>query len=74
MCKAKELDLSDRHLNVKYAKSLLRNGDLEKSCEVMMDFIKNTLIEENMLRYQCLWYKIESGLVYLQQKKNFICA
>ena len=25
-----------------------------------------------MLRYQCLWYKIESGLVYLQQKKFYM--
>ena len=44
MCKAKDLDLSDRYLNAKYAKSLLRNGDLEKNCEVMMDFAKNPLI------------------------------
>ena len=69
MCKAKDLDLSDRYLNAKHAKALLRSGDLEKSCLVMMDFVKNPLIEENMLRYQCLWYKIESGLVYLQQNK-----
>ena len=26
-----------------------------------MDFVKNPLHEENMLRYQCLWFKIETG-------------
>ena len=35
----------------------------------MIEFVKNPLFEENMLRCQCLWYKIETGYAYLKQGK-----
>ena len=69
MGKAKDLDLSDRYLNAKHAKSIVRKGDVDGSANVMMEFVKNPLFEENMLRYQCLWYKIEAGYAYLKQGK-----
>ena len=66
---AKELDLSDRYLNAKHAKCIIRTGDVGKGTNVMMEFVKNPLVEENMLRYQCLWFKIETGLAYLKNGK-----
>ena len=69
MGKAKDLDLSDRYLNAKHAKSVLRNCNVDESANIMMEFVKNPLVEENMLRYQCLWYKIESGIAYLKTGK-----
>ena len=69
MGKAKDLDLSDRYLNAKHAKAIVRKGDVDESANIMMEFVKNPLIEENMLRYQCLWFKIESGMAYLKQGK-----
>ena len=69
MGKAKDLDLSDRYLNAKHAKSVVRSGDVDKSSEIMCEFVKNPLVEENMLRYQCLWYKIETGIAYLKAGK-----
>jgi tetratricopeptide (TPR) repeat protein len=69
MNKAKELDLSDRYLNAKHAKSIIRNGNVGDATNVMMEFVKNPLVEENMLRYQCLWFKIETGIAYLKEGK-----
>ena len=69
MGKAKDLDLSDRYLNAKHAKAVVRKGDVDESANIMMEFVKNPLIEENMLRYQCLWFKIESGMAYLKKGK-----
>ena len=69
MGKAKDLDLSDRYLNAKHAKAVLRKGDVDESANIMMEFVKNPLLEENMLRYQCLWFKVESGMAYLKQGK-----
>ena len=69
MGKAENLDLSDRYLNAKYAKSIVRKGDVDGSVNVMMEFVKNPLFEENMLRYQCLWFKVETGCAYLKQGK-----
>ena len=69
MGKAKDLDLSDRYLNAKHAKSIVRKGDVDESANVMMEFVKNPLFEENMLRYQCLWFKVETGCAYLKQDK-----
>ena len=69
MGKAKDLDLSDRYLNAKHAKAMVRKGDVDKSAEIMMEFVKNPLIEENMLRYQCLWFKLETGMAYIKQGK-----
>ena len=67
MGKAKDLDLSDRYLNAKHAKSIVRKGDVDESANVMMEFVKNPLFEENMLRYQCLWFKVETGCAYLKR-------
>ena len=69
MGKAKDLDLSDRYLNAKHAKSVIRSGDVEEGNNIMMEFVKNPLVEENMLRYQCLWFKIETGIAYLKNEK-----
>ena len=69
MGKAKDLDLSDRYLNAKHAKAVLRKGDVDESSNIMQEFVKNPLVEENMLRYQCLWFKVESGMAYLKQGK-----
>ena len=69
MKKAKELDLGDRYLNAKHSKTLIRMGDVDMSSKTMMEFVKNPLHEENMLRYQCLWYKVETGLAYLKNNK-----
>ena len=69
MGKAKDLDLSDRYLNAKHAKAAARNGNVDESNTIMMEFVKSPLVEENMLRYQCLWYKVESGMAYLKQGK-----
>ena len=69
MGKAKDLDLSDRYLNAKHAKSVIRNDDVDEGSKIMMEFVKNPLIEENMLRYQCLWFKIETGIAYLKAGK-----
>ena len=69
MGKAKELDLSDRYLNAKHAKSVVRNGEVDEAANIMMEFVKNPLAEENMLRYQCLWFKLETGLAYLKKGK-----
>jgi len=69
MGKAKDLDLSDRYLNAKHAKAVVRKGDVDESANIMMEFVKNPLFEENMLRYQCLWYKLETGMTYLKQGK-----
>ena len=69
MGKAKDLDLSDRYLNAKHAKSVVRNNDVDEGSKIMMEFVKNPLVEENMLRYQCLWFKIETGIAYLKSGK-----
>ena len=69
MNKAKDLDLSDRYLNAKHAKSVVRKGDVDEGAKIMMEFVKNPLVEENMLRYQCLWFKIETGIAYLKSGK-----
>ena len=69
MSKAKDLDLSDRYLNAKHAKSVVRYGDVDEGAKIMMEFVKNPLVEENMLRYQCLWFKIETGIAYLKSGK-----
>ena len=66
MGKAKDLDLSDRYLNAKHAKSALRCDNVEEANKIMMEFVKNPLFEENMLRYQCLWFKIETGIADLK--------
>jgi len=69
MGKAKDLDLSDRYLNAKHAKAVVRSGNVDESNNIMMEFVKSPLVEENMLRYQCLWFKVESGMTYLKQGK-----
>ena len=70
MKKAKKLDLSDRYLNAKYAKSLLRNNKIEESRLIMIEFVKDPLFEENMKRTQCMWFETECGYCYL--KNNLI--
>ena len=70
MKKAKELDLSDRYLNAKHAKTALRNDNIDESKSIMIEFVKDPLFEENMKRTQCMWYETECGYCYL--KNNLI--
>lgn len=69
MEKAKTLDLGDRYLNAKHAKSYARLGDIDKSAQVMEEFVRNPLLEENVDYYQCLWYQSECGFAFLKQNK-----
>jgi tetratricopeptide (TPR) repeat protein len=64
--KAKKLDLGDRYLNAKYAKTLVRNNELEKSLETMKEFIRDPISDENIEHTQCMWYESECGFNYLQ--------
>ena len=67
--KAKNIDLSDRYLNAKHAKSLLRVENVEKSEEVMKEFVKEPLLEENCEKYENMWYQTEVGKAYLKKGK-----
>jgi hypothetical protein len=67
--KAKNIDLSDRYLNAKHAKSLLRIENVEKSEEVMKEFVKEPLLEENCEKYENMWYQTEVGKAFLKQGK-----
>ena len=64
--KAYQLDLSDRYLNAKLAKSYLRNGDFTNARKIMNEFVKDPNLEVNMIRYQCMWYELENGLCFLK--------
>ena len=67
--KAKNIDLSDRYLNAKHAKSLLRVENVEKSEEVMKEFVKEPLLEENCEKYENMWYQTEVAKAFLKQGK-----
>lgn len=66
--KAKKLDLGDRFLNAKYAKIFVRKGDISKSVEIMKEFVRDPLTDENLDHFQCMWYETECGLAYLNHK------
>ena len=68
MEKAKNLDLGDRYLNAKHAKTYIRIEDIDKSAKIMEEFVRNPLLEENVEYYQCMWYQSECGFAFL--KKN----
>lgn len=67
--KAKTLDLGDRYLNAKYAKIFTRMANVDKSVEIMKEFVKDPLGEENVEYYQCMWHEMECGNAYLQNGK-----
>ena len=67
--KAKTLDLGDRYLNAKYAKIFARLGDIDKSVEIMKEFVRDPLSEENVDYYQCMWFESECANAYLQNGK-----
>lgn len=66
--KAKKLDLGDRYLNAKYAKIFSRIGDIQKSLEIMKEFVRDPLTDENAEHFQCMWYETECGHAYLKNK------
>ncbi len=63
--KAKKLDLGDRYLNAGYAKIFVRLGDVKKSVEIMKEFVRDPLTDENTDHFQCMWYELECGYAYL---------
>jgi tetratricopeptide (TPR) repeat protein len=70
--KAKRLDLGDRYLNAKYAKIYARMGDVTKSVEIMKEFVRDPLTDENIEHFQCMWYESECGYAYLRNKEKSI--
>lgn len=64
--KAKKLDLGDRYLNAKYAKKYVRLNNVEKSNEIMREFVRDPLIDENIDHVQCMWYETECAYAYLR--------
>ena len=64
--KAKKLDVGDRFLNAKHAKSALRGLDLESSLKIMQEFVKNPLDDENLDHIQTTWYMVEVASNHLK--------
>lgn len=64
--KAKKLDVGDRYLNAKHAKTALRNNDLNKSLDIMQEFVKHPLEDENLEHVQTQWYMVETINYYLR--------
>ena len=64
--KAKKLDLGDRYLNAKHAKKYIRMNNVEKSNEIMKDFVREPLLDENIDHFQCMWYETECAMAYLR--------
>jgi tetratricopeptide (TPR) repeat protein len=71
--KARKLDLGDRYLNAKYAKKYVRLNNIEKSNEIMKEFVRDPLHDDNIYNVQCMWYEIECAYAYLRDK-NIIRA
>ena len=65
--KAKKLDIGDRYLNAKYAKKYVRLNNIEKSNEIMREFVKDPLHDDNIDHVQCMWYEIECAYAYLRE-------
>ena len=59
--KAKKLDLSDRYLNAKSAKSQVRNDEITKSLATMKDFVRDPISDEFADYTQCMWFEVESA-------------
>jgi len=66
--KAKKLDTGDRYLNARYGKIFARLGDVTKSVEIMKEFVRDPLADENVEHFQCMWYEVECGYAYLKAK------
>jgi len=71
--KAKKLDLGDRYLNAKYAKKYVRLNNVEKANEIMKEFVRDPLHDDNIDNVQCMWYETECAYAYLRDK-NIIRA
>jgi hypothetical protein len=69
--KARLLDVGDRYLNAKTAKLYLREGNIEKSSELMKLFVNEPLTEENIKFSESLWYLNECGCCFLV-KQNIL--
>lgn len=69
--KARLLDLGDRYLNAKMGKIYARESQIDKSLEVMKEFVADPLTEENIKFSETLWYLNEMGCAYLT-KKNIL--
>lgn len=66
---AKRLDLGDRYLNAKYAKTQVRQGALTEAVETMKEFVKDPLADENLDHFQNMWFELECGYTYLKKKE-----
>lgn len=64
----RKLDLGDRYLNAKYAKTQVRNGEVEASVETIKEFVKDPLADENLDHFQCMWFETECGYAYMKKK------
>lgn len=71
--KAKKLDLGDRYLNAKHAKKFVRLSNIEKATEIMKDFVRDPLVDENIDHFQNMWFETECAYAYLRNK-NFVRA
>ncbi len=71
--KAKKLDLGDRYLNAKHAKKYVRLSNVEKANEIMKDFVREPLVDENIDHFQNMWYETECAYAYLRNR-NFVKA
>lgn len=71
--KAKKLDLGDRYLNAKHAKKYVRLSNVDKATEIMKDFVREPLIDENTDHFQNMWFETECAYAYLRNR-NFIRA
>jgi len=54
--KARKFDIGDRYLNAKHAKAALRTGDLALTQNIMQEFVKDPIDDENIEHIQTCWY------------------
>lgn len=64
---ARKMDLSDRYLNSKSVKALLRIGQIERATETVMLFSKDTVDtkKSNLTEMQCMWWENELAKAHL---------
>lgn len=72
MVKAQELDLKDRAINTKATKYLLRDQMNDQALQMAGKFTQNKTAGgplADLLDMQCVWFLVEDGSSYLQQRK-----
>jgi len=66
------LDIGDRYLNTRYAKTLLRDNNVKKSIEIMKQFTTKSPIDDEQIDYiQDMGYEVECSYSYLRTK-NYV--